>query len=109
MRLKLPQRRQAITEEFTTVEGWQLTATIGFDEEGAPREIFLSGAKDGSGIAALLADASVIISVALQHRVPASVMAKSVGRIPTEIDGPAIKPLTVLGEALALIAAHENE
>jgi hypothetical protein len=44
-----------------------LSASVGFDETGRPAEIFLSGAKDGSGLAAILEDASVVISVALQY------------------------------------------
>ena len=31
-----------------------LTAGIGFDETGRPAEVFLTGAKDGSGMAAIL-------------------------------------------------------
>jgi hypothetical protein len=33
------------------MDGMMLTATIGFDEAGRPAELFLSGAKDGSGLA----------------------------------------------------------
>jgi hypothetical protein len=42
-----------------------IAASIGFGESRTPQEIFLSGAKDGSGMAAILEDASVVISVAL--------------------------------------------
>jgi hypothetical protein len=50
------------------MSGMTLTATVGFDEAGRPAEIFLSGAKAGSGIAAILEGASVLISVALPDR-----------------------------------------
>ena len=84
-----------------------LTATIGFDEAGKPAEIFLSGAKDGSGLAAILEDASVVISVALQHGIPASALAKSVARIPENLDGPKVTPASPIGAALDLLVEYE--
>jgi hypothetical protein len=60
-----------------------LSAGIGFGPDGRPQELFLSGAKDGSGLAAILDDASVVISVALQHGIPAAALAKSIARLPT--------------------------
>jgi hypothetical protein len=59
-----------------------IAASIGFGETGTPQEIFLSGAKDGSGMAAILEDASVVISVALQHGIPVAALAKSISRAP---------------------------
>jgi len=50
----------------------------GFDETGQPAEIFLSGAKEGSGLAAILDDASVVIGIALQHGISARALAKNV-------------------------------
>jgi len=52
-----------------------LTATTGFDAAGRPAEVFLSGAKNGSGVAGILNDASVVISIAPQHRIPARALA----------------------------------
>jgi hypothetical protein len=60
-----------------------LSASIGFDETGRPAEVFLSGAKDGSGMAAILEDTSVVISIALQCGIRATALAKSVARLPT--------------------------
>jgi ribonucleoside-diphosphate reductase alpha chain len=80
-RRRLPNRRKAITETIV-IGNMTLTATIGFDETGRPAEVFLSGAKDGSGMAAILDDASVVISVALQHGIPAKALAKSISRAP---------------------------
>jgi hypothetical protein len=60
----------------------KLLATIGFDLAGHPAEVFLSGAKDGSNMSAILDDASVVISIALQHGIPARVLAKSISRAP---------------------------
>jgi hypothetical protein len=53
---RLPNRLSGGDTELT-VGGVTLTATIGFDETEQPAEIFLSGAKDGSGLASILADA----------------------------------------------------
>jgi hypothetical protein len=64
LRRRLPNRRTAETTELA-VNGTALCATVGFDEADRPAEIFLTGAKDGSGRAAILDDASVVISVVL--------------------------------------------
>jgi hypothetical protein len=75
------ERRPAETQDLP-VNGLCLSATIGFDQEGRPAEVFLSGAKDGSTMAAILDDVSVIIPVAVQHGVPAAALANSVSRLP---------------------------
>jgi hypothetical protein len=98
-RARLPNRRPAITQDII-VNNITLSATLGFDEAGRPAEIFLSGAKDGSGLAAILEDASVVISVALQRGVRGSALAKSIARIPESLDGPAVKPTSPIGAAL---------
>ncbi len=106
IRKRLPNRRLAVTEEVG-VGAMRLTATIGFDPEGRPVEVFLSGAKDGSGLAAILEDAAVVISVALQHAVPAAVLGKSIARQPESLDGPAIAAASPIGAALDLVSRYE--
>ena len=103
VRRPLPNRRMAETYGLD-VGGKRLTATIGYFPEGLPAELFLSGAKDGSGMSAILEDASVVISIALQHGVSAAALAKSIARIPESLDGPAIKPASPIGAALDLLA-----
>jgi hypothetical protein len=95
-RRRLTQRRRAETVDLA-VGSVTVSATIGFDVDDEPTEIFLSGAKDGSGLAAILEDASVVISVALQHGVPVSALAKSISRIPQNLDGPSIEPASPIG------------
>ena len=74
-RERLPNRRPAITETLE-VAGQYFEASIGFDPATAqPRELFLAGAKDGSALAAILDDAAVVFSVALQHGIPAETLA----------------------------------
>ena len=81
-RQRLPNRRPSHVETME-MAGQVFTACIGFDPEtGAPRELFLNGGKEGSQFDAMLADAAVAISVALQHGIPAASLAKSVGRLP---------------------------
>jgi len=83
-----------------------LTAAIGFDETERPAEVFLSGAKDGSGTAAILDDASVVISVALQHGILAKVLAKSISRQPDTMGR--ISAASVIGAVLDLVAEFDN-
>lgn len=102
-RTRLPNRRHAETTDLP-IGGMSIAATIGFDRAGNAAEVFLSGGKDGSGLAAILHDAAVIISIALQHGVPAEALAKSVARLPERLDGPATAPASPIGAALDLLA-----
>ena len=72
-RTRLPNRRPLITESLF-VGGQTIEASVGFDAAGRPRELFLTGAKDGTDLAAILDDASVVLSVAGAARAPASVI-----------------------------------
>jgi hypothetical protein len=105
-RTRLPNRRRAETTELAIGETVVLT-TVGFDAAGQPAEIFLSGAKDGSGLAAILDDASVVISIALQHGIRGAALAKSIARIPESLEGPAVKPASPIGAALDLLVKYE--
>jgi hypothetical protein len=84
----------------------RFAASVGFGVDGRPAEIFLSGAKDGSGMAAILEGASVVVSIALQHGIPASALAKSVARVPDVLDGPAVRAASIIGAALDLVATY---
>jgi hypothetical protein len=113
-RHRLPQRRRAETHDLA-VGNTVLSATIGFDEAGRPAEIFLSGAKDGSRLASILDDASVVISIALEHGIPARALAKAVARVPLGTLAPPDldhspgdrAAASVIGTALDLIATYE--
>ncbi len=108
VRGRLPNRRHAVTENIE-VGGFTYEATVGFDKAGRPKEIFLSGAKDGSDMAAVLADTSVVVSVALQHGVAAQAMALSLLRVPPSVEGGAPMPASLIGAALDLVARYERE
>ena len=116
LRQRLPNRRPSRTETLE-VAGQTFTATVGFDpEDGRPCEVFLTAGKEGSLINSMLADAAVVISVALQHGVSAKALAKSVGRLPegqvkpADLDEgrPARIPASPIGAALDLVASLEH-
>ncbi len=115
-RHRLPNRRPSHTETLE-VAGQTFMATVGFDpEDGQPRELFMTAGKEGSTLNALLADAAVVISVALQHGIPAQSLAKSIGRLPegpvtpADLDGgkPARIPASPIGAALDLLRSLED-
>ncbi len=107
-RRRLPGRRESLTEtiEFARGDGQVIRyeATVGFDELGRPKELFLFGAKEGTDMAAVLADTSVALSVALQHGVGAEAMRLSVSRV-----GDPKMPASIVGAALDLLARYEGE
>jgi hypothetical protein len=110
----LPNRRRGETKYFA-VGGVTLTAAIGIDAGGSPAEVFLSGAKDASGMAAILDDVSVVISVALQHGIPARSLAKSIARrrlplAPPYVDhAPGTRPAaSVTGAVLDLLVGYKG-
>ena len=114
-RTRLPNRRSSVTETLDAA-GQAFDAAVGFDAHERPRELFLTAAKEGSMLNSLLADAAVVISVALQHGVPAAALAKSCGRLPTDailpadLDSPKPErlPASPIGAALDLVASFEN-
>jgi len=115
-RQRLPNRRPAHTEALE-VGGQVFTATIGFDPDtGQACELFLDASKRDSMFGAMLNDAAVIISIALQNGVPAAALAKSVGRLPAspvapvDLDyAPGQKvPASPIGAALDLLRRFEE-
>lgn len=109
-RKRLSNRRTSWVVEFV----WRdtvYTATISADHSDPammPKEIFINGAKEGSDLRAVTADASTLISIALQHGVTAEAMAKSISRTAVELDGPAIAPATLIGAALDALIPFEK-
>ncbi len=117
VRRRLPNRRPCHTEALE-IAGQAFTATVGFDPgSGRPREVFLTAGKEGSLLNAMLADAAVVISIALQHGIPAAALAKSIGRLPTgpvtpadlESPRPGRVPASPIGAALDLVSSFERK
>ncbi len=79
--------------------------------------MFLTAGKEGSLLNAMLADAAVVISIALQHGIPAAALAKSIGRLPASLVTPADlegprpgrAPASPIGAALDLLSSLERE
>ena len=68
-RCKLADERQAITHKFS-IGGLEGYITVGMFEDGAPGEIFITMAKEGSTISGLMDSMAVAISLTLQYGVP---------------------------------------
>lgn len=80
-RALLPHRRPNVTLSIEW-NGHPLDVTIGFDPQTAqPQEVFANTPKGGD-MQAALADACVLISIALQHGIAPTDLAKSLGRVP---------------------------
>lgn len=115
VRERLPQRRRTVTVtiEFVTAAGVPAAyeASVGYDDQLWPREIFLSGAREGSEMAAVLSDAAVLISLLRQYGVPARIMARSMARVPAlgDPDGARTTPASVIGAAVDLLLREERE
>ncbi len=73
VRHRLPEERQAITHKFD-IAGHEGYITVGLYETGAPGEIFLVMAKEGSTISGFADAFAQAVSYALQYGVPLQVL-----------------------------------
>ena len=73
VRRKLPDERQAITHKFD-IAGHEGYITVGLFDDGAPGEIFLVMAKEGSTISGFADAFAQAISYSLQYGVPLQVL-----------------------------------
>jgi hypothetical protein len=90
-------------------QGHEILVTVGLDLlTGAPAEVFANSAKGGD-VAATLADASVLISIALQHGVTPDALAKSLVRVPDLLRGEdATLPASPVGAVMAVVQDVAN-
>lgn len=91
-RTRLPDRRDSETRSIE-VAGRVYSVGVGLDAKGRPRELFIRDGCPGSQIDTLLDDASVVISIALQHGIAAADLARSMGRLPVA----PVKPADLAG------------
>lgn len=68
-RRKLPDERRSITHKFS-VGGHEGYIIVGMYEEGAPGEIFIKMAKEGSTLSGFMDGLALSISIGLQYGVP---------------------------------------
>jgi hypothetical protein len=74
VRRTLPQRREAETFELTF---WKLPwrVSVGFYEDRVtPGEVFVTGAKSGTDLESTARDGAILLSLALQHGIPLSLI-----------------------------------
>lgn len=97
-RQHLPNRRANETVAVTH-EGHTYAVTLGFDPAtGEVREIFTHGAKVGSAMDGILADTCILLSILLQHGLPPSSFAGSMGRL-----GHGGEPASIIGRLAGLL------
>ena len=68
-RRKLPNERSSITHKFS-IGGHEGYLTVGKYEDGAPGEIFIKMAKEGSTLSGIMDAFALSVSIALQYGVP---------------------------------------
>ena len=107
-RERLPNRRRSEIFDFV-VDGQVYSASFGFFDDGRPGEVFISGPKTGSTMDAVLSDAAILASLALQFGAPPGALARSMSRIPIDPWGTARLPASPVGAAMDLMAAGPKE
>jgi hypothetical protein len=111
----LPDRRRCFTADVT-FEDEVYSIGIGFVARGGLRggapvmEVFATGPKAGSAMQAIVSDACIIISIALQCGIQPAELAKSLGRIPRWTDGREHEgPASVIGLIVEALQAEDIE
>lgn len=103
---RLPNRRPNATA-LVAWQGREIAVSVGFDPAtGAPREVFASGPKEGSDMLATLADACVVISLALQHGASPAALARSLLKVPAGFDGDGEAPASVIGAVVDVLVGE---
>ncbi|MBI2194013.1 MAG: vitamin B12-dependent ribonucleotide reductase [Planctomycetes bacterium] len=75
VRRRLPDERKSITHKFS-ISGYEGYITVGMYDDGAPGEIFVTMAKQGSTVSGLVDTVATATSIALQYGVPLEVLVR---------------------------------
>ena len=75
LRKRLPETRIAKTHKFE-IAGHEGYLTVGLFDDGAPGELFITMAKEGSTIGGLMDSIATLTSISLQHGVPLQTLVK---------------------------------
>lgn len=105
----LPTRRPCTTVAATW-QGHDFTVTVGHDPVTmAPMEVFAGEAK--GAMAAMIGDACVALSIAMQHGATPAELRKSMGRVPAWVarDGAMVETETPASPIGAILAAVMGE
>lgn len=91
LRRHLPDERPAVTHKFRVgdQEGY---VTVGLFEDGAPGEVFIKIAKEGSTVSGLSDAVALLTSIALQYGVPLEKIADKLEQTRFEPYGPTANP-----------------
>ena len=100
-RTRLPHRRPAETIALD-YDGTRYMVTIGFYPDGRPGEVFTHGARSGSSMDALLADACVVVSCLIQHGAEPGDLSASMGRLGNAA------PASIIGAVIDMVAASAS-
>ena len=73
IRRRLPGERHSLTHHFS-IGGQEGYVTVGLYEDGAPGEMFIRMAKEGSTVSGLMDSFATAVSLALQYGVPLKVL-----------------------------------
>jgi hypothetical protein len=97
MRTKLHDRRpsetRSISFSFENGREQSIMITIGFNDEGAPKEVFCADFKAGTMLHAIVMDACILFSRLLQH-----------GDLPPELHASMCQPPSLIGTIAAAVA-----
>lgn len=100
----LPNRRPNSTI-MTEWEGHEIAVTVGYDPATAdPREVFANTPRGGA-LQGTVADACVVISIALQHGVSPEALSRSLGRVPVWPE-PMTAPASPIGAIMAIVVGE---
>ncbi len=106
---RLPDRRPNATSRIE-FGGFSFTVTVSFALDGRVLECFADGTRIGTDIAHMIDDACVVISLALQHGCPPSLLPKSMGRVRVPALGEGMcGPASALGAIAAVVAEAASE
>lgn len=86
VRKRLPEERNALTHKFS-VAGLEGYLTVGMYDDGAPGEIFLVVAKEGTTLSGMTDAFATSISIALQYGVPLKVLIRKFSHMRFEPSG----------------------
>ena len=102
MRERLPNRRYC---EFTDLqfEGIEYTLSVGYYEDERIGECFAWGSKTGSNMDGILDDASIAISLLLQHGIEPQALSATMGRL-----GDGTTPASVIGAIADTLAELDD-
>jgi ribonucleoside-diphosphate reductase alpha chain len=99
LRRRLPDTRYALTHKFD-VGGHEGYLTVGLYEDGAPGELFITMAKEGSTIGGLMDTIATLVSVSLQYGVPVESLVRKFEHVRFEPNGMTRNPEIPMAKSL---------